>query len=46
MYHDKKSRKRPDLRSRPVSLGKPALDAEFAEEPAVAMAVPPNARVN
>ena len=46
MYHDKKSRKRPSLRSQPVSLVKPAQEGEFAEEPAVLMAVPPDARVN
>jgi len=46
MYHDKKSRKRPDLRSRPVSPVKPALEEDFAEEPTVSMAVPPDARVN
>jgi diguanylate cyclase (GGDEF)-like protein len=46
MYHDKTSRKRPDLRSRPVSLVKPVLEEDFAEEPTVSMAVPPDARVN
>ena len=46
MYHDKTSRKRPDLRSRPASLVKPALKEDFAEEPTVSMAVPPVARVN
>ena len=46
MYHDKKSRKRRDLRSRPVSSVKPALEAEFAEEPAVSRSVPPGVRVN
>jgi diguanylate cyclase (GGDEF)-like protein len=46
MYHDKKSRKRPDVRSRPASLENPALEAKFAEKPAVSMSVPPDARVN
>ncbi len=46
MYHDKKSRKRSDLRSRPVSSVKPAPKAEFAEEPAVLRSAPPGVRVN
>jgi len=47
MYHDKKSRKRPDMRSQLVSLVQPAVDEDFAQEPAVSMAVPPpDFRVN
>ena len=46
MYHDKKSRKRPAIGSQPASLVEPALEAEFVEEAAVSMSVPPDARVN
>jgi diguanylate cyclase (GGDEF)-like protein len=47
MYHDKKSRKRPDMRSQLVSLVQPAVDEDFAQEPEVSMAVPPpDVRVN
>ena len=46
MYHDKKSRKRPALRSEPVTVVTPPLEENFAEEPVVPMAGPSDARVN
>ena len=46
MYHDKKSRKRPDRRSQPVTLATPAPGTEFAKEGAGSMAIVSGARVN
>ncbi len=46
MYHDKKSRKRLDMRSRQAGFVEPPQVDEFADTPALATVVPPRNRVN
>ena len=46
MYHDKKSRKRPDHRSAPATLVTPGQSTDFAEERAGSMAISSGVRVN
>jgi diguanylate cyclase (GGDEF)-like protein len=46
MYHDKKSRKRLDMRSRQASFVETPLVDDFADEPAISTTVPPRNRAN